>query len=512
MDGKRKLSSTSDGEAIANLEDDVPRKKSRNYLDSHKSIEKKRRDRINNSLSTLKELVPDCKQYGTKKLDKAEILEMCIEYLRRLQAHYSQHGDVLATSPRDFATEVSTWILQHKQQHTELDSFIQAQLLFLSAYGSVAAQRQQQLYASSQSSQGGSDLLSPVTSNLSGMAIMASPIETQSPHGSSFPPPYRGLDLHHQHAPQVHRPPSSAAQRFGDDPQVQDLWRTQAMMQHLQQQGFHVSPGDHDPPPLVQPPDSLSGHQDVKGSTQPLHHLVMQPGSGHQSNYAQMIVLPQTSTRPLHHPVSTSEETNQQIQQFLDAYTKSGVGVQSRGSIGGVAGGGASGGGEVILNAQDIVHHQIQQQMRMAQPVTLIKPDAQSSQTKTPLPGTETLVMGMSGQGASSLTEELLDSGTSVPPAAEPTGVVSEMVESANWGATQVAMETTVDSSWKLELPTHPEESSAEKGNEEEQEDKKEDDQQPASTLLMLANGKKESTEQQEQTPPAAEAHSSPEQ
>lgn len=69
---------------------EIPRKKSRNYLDSHKTIEKKRRDRINQCLESLKGLVPDCRQYGSKKLDKAEILEMCIEYIQKMQR---QGGD-----------------------------------------------------------------------------------------------------------------------------------------------------------------------------------------------------------------------------------------------------------------------------------------------------------------------------------------------------------------------------------------------------------------------------------
>ena len=39
--------SASSGSGVASLTSDIPRKKSRNYLDSHKNIEKKRRDRIN---------------------------------------------------------------------------------------------------------------------------------------------------------------------------------------------------------------------------------------------------------------------------------------------------------------------------------------------------------------------------------------------------------------------------------------------------------------------------------
>ncbi|XP_065829619.1 uncharacterized protein [Oscarella lobularis] len=542
MDTKRKLSSTSDGDALMEQEEDVPRKKSRNYLDSHKSIEKKRRDRINNSLTTIKELVPDCKQYGTKKLDKAEILEMCIDYLRRLQAHFAQHGgEALATSPRDFAAEISSWVLQHKQQHTELDSFIQALLLYLSTYGSVVAQRQQQqqIYVSGQTHQA-TDLLSPIAANLSGMTIMTSS-SVDPPHCvASFPPPYhgiRGLDTHHQ-TPQVHRPPtSSAQQRFGDDPQMQDLWRTQAMMQHMQQQqqqqqGFHSQTGtDHDPPPLVQPPpDSISAQDVAKATaTQPLHHLVMQqPGGAHQAPYSQMIVLqqqqapqPQASTRPLHHPSATAgEEANHQIQQFLDAYTKSSATpILNRG--------GAS--GEVqMINAQDIVHHQIQQQMRMAQhpspppsqqqqsqqsqqppssqqppisqAVSLVKTDEQNVQSKTPLPGTETLVMGIAPQApATSLTEELLDSGTSVAAQSETTNV-SDIVESESWGATQVAMETTVaDTSWKME-------DEAERAKDESTEGEKKSDEQSASTLLMLASGEKKEEQETSSSPPPAAA------
>lgn len=46
---------------------ELPRKKSRNYLDSHKNIEKKRRDRINTCLNQLKGLVPDCRQYVSQQ-------------------------------------------------------------------------------------------------------------------------------------------------------------------------------------------------------------------------------------------------------------------------------------------------------------------------------------------------------------------------------------------------------------------------------------------------------------
>jgi len=80
------------GMSTPTMTPEVPRKKSRNYLDSHKTIEKKRRDRINQCLDQLKSLIPDCKQYGSKKLDKAEILEMTIEYVQRVQTQGGGRG------------------------------------------------------------------------------------------------------------------------------------------------------------------------------------------------------------------------------------------------------------------------------------------------------------------------------------------------------------------------------------------------------------------------------------
>ena len=119
---------------------DIPRKKSRNYLDSHKTIEKKRRDRINLCLNQLKSLVPDCRQYvritsspplslasallqGNKKLDKAEILEMTIEHIQRLHQGGLGGGKGvgqldLALGQKEWATDLTTWIIQNKILHT----------------------------------------------------------------------------------------------------------------------------------------------------------------------------------------------------------------------------------------------------------------------------------------------------------------------------------------------------------------------------------------------------------
>lgn len=119
---------------------DLPRKKSRNYLDSHKTIEKKRRDRINTGLGTLKEMVPDCRQYGSKKLDKAEIIEMTIEFIHRLQSQGNgRTGNLdMMVSQREWANDIMTWIFQNKLLYTgpnALEQFCNSLLLHLQSYG-----------------------------------------------------------------------------------------------------------------------------------------------------------------------------------------------------------------------------------------------------------------------------------------------------------------------------------------------------------------------------------------
>ncbi|XP_043915849.1 hairy/enhancer-of-split related with YRPW motif protein 2-like isoform X2 [Protopterus annectens] len=50
-------------------------------------IEKRRRDRINNSLSELRRLVPTAfEKQGSSKLEKAEILQMTVDHLKMLHA------------------------------------------------------------------------------------------------------------------------------------------------------------------------------------------------------------------------------------------------------------------------------------------------------------------------------------------------------------------------------------------------------------------------------------------
>lgn len=50
-------------------------------------IEKKRRDRINTSLTELKRLVPSAyEKQGSAKLEKAEILQMTVDHLKMLHS------------------------------------------------------------------------------------------------------------------------------------------------------------------------------------------------------------------------------------------------------------------------------------------------------------------------------------------------------------------------------------------------------------------------------------------
>lgn len=62
-------------------------------------IEKKRRDKINNSLGELRRLVPAAfEKQGSSKLEKAEILQMTVDYLRQL--HANGLADILITKSK----------------------------------------------------------------------------------------------------------------------------------------------------------------------------------------------------------------------------------------------------------------------------------------------------------------------------------------------------------------------------------------------------------------------------
>ncbi|GAB6026971.1 hypothetical protein CHUAL_013640 [Chamberlinius hualienensis] len=66
-------------------------------------IEKKRRDRINNSLSELRRLVPTAfEKQGSAKLEKAEILQMTVDHLKMLSA---KGFDAFSFDPHKFAMD-----------------------------------------------------------------------------------------------------------------------------------------------------------------------------------------------------------------------------------------------------------------------------------------------------------------------------------------------------------------------------------------------------------------------
>ncbi|XP_071324069.1 hairy/enhancer-of-split related with YRPW motif protein 2 [Trachinotus anak] len=82
-------------------------------------IEKRRRDRINNSLSELRRLVPTAfEKQGSAKLEKAEILQMTVDHLKMLQAtggkgYFDAHTlalDFLSLGFRECVTEVSRYL------------------------------------------------------------------------------------------------------------------------------------------------------------------------------------------------------------------------------------------------------------------------------------------------------------------------------------------------------------------------------------------------------------------
>lgn len=89
-------------------------------------------------------MVPDCRQYGSKKLDKAEILEMSIEYIQKMQSQAgASRGNTagldLNLSQREWANDLTTWVIHNKLLFSgpgALDQFCQALLLHLQGMGS----------------------------------------------------------------------------------------------------------------------------------------------------------------------------------------------------------------------------------------------------------------------------------------------------------------------------------------------------------------------------------------
>ncbi|XP_032399733.1 hairy/enhancer-of-split related with YRPW motif protein 2 [Etheostoma spectabile] len=109
-------------------------------------IEKRRRDRINNSLSELRRLVPTAfEKQGSAKLEKAEILQMTVDHLKVLQAtggkgYFDAHAlalDFLSLGFRECVTEVSRYLSAAEG----LDSSDPLRSRLLSHLGSCSLQR-----------------------------------------------------------------------------------------------------------------------------------------------------------------------------------------------------------------------------------------------------------------------------------------------------------------------------------------------------------------------------------
>ncbi|XP_070545329.1 hairy and enhancer of split-related protein helt-like [Ptychodera flava] len=94
----------------------MSRKRERGEHTSHKVIEKRRRDRINNCLSELSQTVPAAFAKQTSgKLEKAEILEMTVEYLRAIQRTGLTAKFENGYAPESVTQEFYSELAQHHQ-------------------------------------------------------------------------------------------------------------------------------------------------------------------------------------------------------------------------------------------------------------------------------------------------------------------------------------------------------------------------------------------------------------
>ncbi|XP_037091290.1 hairy/enhancer-of-split related with YRPW motif protein 1-like [Pollicipes pollicipes] len=97
---------------------------------SHRIIEKRRRDRMNNCLADLSRLVPSCHQRkGRGRIEKTEIIELATKHIRHLQAHRCPRPDGVDTDTasrratisnryeegyRECLRETMQWMVEHE--------------------------------------------------------------------------------------------------------------------------------------------------------------------------------------------------------------------------------------------------------------------------------------------------------------------------------------------------------------------------------------------------------------
>nr|CAI5824582.1 unnamed protein product [Callosobruchus analis] len=166
-------------------------------------IEKKRRDRINMSLSELKRLVPSAfEKQGSAKLEKAEILQMTVDHLKMLHA---KGLDSLAYDPHKYAMdyhgmgfrECVAEVIRYLERIEGLDVQNPLRLRLTSHLQCCAAQRE---LASKQTtpapwSYGASQTYPPLNAlPLSPASNHPPPLGNLNPHQAPPPPP----PLHHQ--------------------------------------------------------------------------------------------------------------------------------------------------------------------------------------------------------------------------------------------------------------------------------------------------------------------------
>lgn len=99
------------------------------YLDSHKDVEKRRRDRINSYLETIRELLPIYKHLPKqKRIDKADLLDMTIVYLKTVNSFLQNLGvkDVFCAIHQHLTLLNSSekWIQSNADSFDSVPSFV----------------------------------------------------------------------------------------------------------------------------------------------------------------------------------------------------------------------------------------------------------------------------------------------------------------------------------------------------------------------------------------------------
>ena len=116
MSSKRKFSETDFCDDSDSYTYGGDRKKKRG------EIEKKRRDRINDCLNQLKELVPTaCEKSNVNKLEKVEILQMAVDHLKTVQNNPDQNrcSEHHSAGFRECMGEVSRYLVAVEGMHIE---------------------------------------------------------------------------------------------------------------------------------------------------------------------------------------------------------------------------------------------------------------------------------------------------------------------------------------------------------------------------------------------------------